>query len=109
MISRYSFDDGTSDIRIIMKSITGHRVRVGGTQSSGWRPATAEVPLPAPVRDLLFNLEIQFDGFGYLLCVVSEDGELYSDTWYETLTDAELAAAEEFNVTSDQWEDDKSP
>jgi hypothetical protein len=89
----------------ILKRISGHKVRIGGTQHSGWLPKGATRPLPTPVRDVSFNLEIQFDGYGYLLCYVSQEGDLYGDTWHETLDDAEEAAAEDFGVQPDQWQD----
>lgn len=88
-----------------VKTVVGHKVRVGGEQHSGWLPKSASRPLPTPVRDLLFDLEIQFDGFGYLLCYVSQNGELYGDTWHETLAEAEDVALEEFGIRSNQWQD----
>ena len=89
----------------VVKKISGHKVRVGGTQHSGWLPEGAATPLPTPVRDIEFNIRIEFDGAGYLLCYVSVDGELYGDTWHETLGDAEEAALEMFGVTPGQWQE----
>ena len=88
----------------IIKRISGHKVRIGGTHHSGWLPEGAAHPLPTPVREVLFNLEIQFDGSGYLLCYVSQEGDLYGDIWHETLMDAEKAAAEDFGVKDNQWQ-----
>ena len=87
----------------IVKKITGHVARVGGTQHCGWLPEGAAAPLPTPARDVAFNLEIQSDGSGYLLCYASEAGALYGDTWHETLDEAEEQAAEWFGVSRDQW------
>ena len=92
----------------VVKRISGYKLRVGGTQHSGWLPAGASRPLPTPVREVTFNFEIQFDGYGYLLCCVSKEGDLYADTWHETLEDAEEAAAEQFGVTPEQWQDDQT-
>ena len=89
----------------VLKRISGHQVRIGGTQHSGWLPEGASRLLSTPVREVSFNLEIQFDGSGYLLCYVSQEGDLYGDTWHETLDDAEEAAAEDFGVQLDQWQD----
>lgn len=89
----------------VLKRISEHKVRIGGTQHSGWLPESASRPLPTPVRDVSFNLEIQFDGYGYLLCYVSQEGDLYGDTWHETLKEAEDVAAEEFGVRPAQWQD----
>jgi hypothetical protein len=88
----------------VLKRISGHRVQVGGTQATGWSPAVAGAPLSAPVRDVVFDLEIQFDGCGYLVCCVSQAGDLYCDTWHETVEDAETLAREHFGVRDDQWE-----
>lgn len=57
-----------------------------------------------PIRDVSLNLEIQFDGSGYLLCYASQEGDLYGDTWHESLNEAEEVAAEEFGVRDDQWQ-----
>ena len=89
----------------VVKKINSHRVRVGGEQHSGWLPEAAATPLPTPARDVAFNLEIQFDGSGYLLCYASEAGDLYGDTWHQTLDDAEAQAAEWFGVEPDQWQE----
>ncbi|MCA1816877.1 MAG: hypothetical protein LC746_10800 [Acidobacteria bacterium] len=92
----------------VVKRISGFKTHVGGTQHSGWLPAGAAKPLPTPVREVTFDLEIQFDGHGHLLCYASQGGELYGDTWHETLEDAELAAAEKFGIRPGQWQDDQS-
>lgn len=89
----------------VVKKITGHVVRVGGDQHSGWLPEGASTPLPTPARDVTFDIEIQFDGFGYLLCYESQAGDLYGDTWHETLGEAEVEAAEMFGVQPSQWQD----
>lgn len=47
----------------------------------------ASIPLPTATRDVAFNIEIEFDGSGYLLCYVSADGDLSGDTWHQTLDD----------------------
>ena len=92
----------------VIKRISGHKARVGGTQHSGWLPEGAAEPLPTPIRDVIFNLEIQFDGYGYLLYYASQEGDLHGDTWHETIEDAEQAAVEYFNVGADQWENGAS-
>ena len=89
----------------VLKRVTEHEVRVGGEQHSGWLPQDATRPLRTPVRTLLFNIEIQFDGYGYLLCYAANDGELYGDTWHETLAEAESVAIEKFGVSNEQWLD----
>jgi hypothetical protein len=88
----------------VVKRVAAHTVRVGGAQHSGWLPVGAAEPLPTPVRDVTFDIEIDFDGSGYLLCYRSTDGSLYADTWHETLADAEEAACELFGVRAEQWQ-----
>jgi hypothetical protein len=88
----------------VVKRITGLPVLVGGEKHSGWLPAGAAVPLPTPRRDVVMDLEIQFDGHGYLLCYASRDGSVSGDTWHQSLAEAERAAAETFGVQSAQWQ-----
>jgi len=75
-----------------------------GEEHTGLLPAGAAKPLPTPVRDVLLNVEIQFDGSGYLLCYSSTDGTVFGDTWHETLSDAERAATEYFGIDGSEWE-----
>ncbi len=89
-------------MRVVRKK-SAHLVRVGGEQHSGWLPAGVARPLPTPVRDVLFDVEIQDTGAGFLLCYVSHDGSLYGDTWHETLSQAEQVAQEDFGLGRDDW------
>ena len=59
----------------IVKRVSGVPVKFGGESHSGWLPAGAAIPLPTPVLDVLLDIEIQFDGSGYLLCYSSQDGQ----------------------------------
>ena len=89
-----------------LKKVSGHVVRVGGTQHTGWLPGDAAEPLPEPVRDLAFDIEILSDGAsGYILYYESQGGELYGDTWHRTLEEAESEAADRFGVRPEQWQD----
>lgn len=88
----------------VVKKVSGHVVRVGGDQHSGWLPEGASTPLPTPARAVAFDIEIQFDDSGYLLCYESREGDLYGDTWHPTLEEAEAEAAERFGVTADHWQ-----
>ncbi len=87
----------------VIERVVGFPVRIGREQHSGWLPAGAAMPLPTPVRDLLLDIEIQYEDSGYLLCFISSDGSVYGDTWHESLEDAGQAAAECFGVQRDQW------
>lgn len=77
---------------------------VGGRQHSGWLPADAVVPLDTPTRRVELTIEVQFDGFGYLLCYSSSDGSLQGDTWHESQADAERVAHEAIGVQAHEWE-----
>jgi hypothetical protein len=86
-----------------VKSIKNRPVTIGGEEHSGWLPAGAATPLPTPIRHLLLNFEVQFDGAGYLLCYESTDGTVSGDTWHHTLDEAEKAANDWFNIADTEW------
>jgi hypothetical protein len=75
---------------------------VTGDQQSGWLPATGEET--APAREVLLNIEVQFDGSGYLLCYSSNDGLLFGDTWHLSESEAKQVALEEFGVQPSEWQ-----
>lgn len=87
----------------LLKFIKRRPQRIGGEQHTGWLPAGAATPMPTPIREILLELEIQFDGFGYPLCYSSTDGTLSGDTWHETIDDAESAAAVHFGIAASEW------
>jgi hypothetical protein len=89
----------------IVKQVVGLPVRISGEQHTGWLPSCAAMPLPTPVRDVLMDIEVHFDGHGYLLCYQSRDGGVYGDTWHESLAKAEQVASEYFGVQPSQWRD----
>jgi hypothetical protein len=86
-----------------MKQINGVPVRIGGDQHTGWLPAGAARPLPTPIRELLMDLEILYDGSGYLLCYSSRNGSVHGDTWHASVLEAEQAAIEYFGIEPRQW------
>jgi hypothetical protein len=83
-------------------SIHGHKVRVAGSQSRGWRVADAVDT--ASSKEALFDISIADDGqAGFLLIYESQDREYYADDWHETL-DAAFASAEDlFGLKKDEW------
>jgi hypothetical protein len=87
----------------VIKFIKGQPVRIGGEQHTGWLPPGAAVPLPTPTRDIRLDVEIQFDGCGYLLCFSSTDGTVFGDRWHESEADAEAAATEYFGIAPSEW------
>jgi hypothetical protein len=76
-------------------------VLVTGDQQSGWSPAAGEQAVSS--RAVLLNIEIQFDGSGYLLCYASDDGLLWGDTWHISENEAKQVALEEFGVQPHEW------
>ena len=87
----------------VVKRITGMPFQFGGEKHSGWLPPNAAVPKPTPIQDVLLDVEIQFDGHGFLLCYSTQDGVISGDTWHESLSDAEQAAKEQFGIQASQW------
>jgi predicted secreted protein len=87
------------------KRIVGLEIHLGGEEPTGWLPPGASKPLPTPVRDVLVDLTIEFDGSGYLLVCCAQDGSFCWDTWHESLADAEQAAADTYGVRAEQWLD----
>jgi hypothetical protein len=87
----------------VVKFVKNYPIQIGGEQHSGWLPAGSAVPLPTPTRNIELDVEIQFDGSGYLLCYASTDGTVYGDTWHESLADAEIAAKEYFGIDDCKW------
>lgn len=87
----------------VVKFIHGRPLRIGGEEHTGWLPPGAAKPLPTPVRDVLLDVEIRFDGSGYLLCYWSTDGTVFGDTWHESVSDAENAATDYFGIDGSEW------
>jgi len=87
----------------VVARVASRLVEVGGTIHSGWRPA-GSTPLPDPIRTLEFSFEIEFDGSGYLLLTQSVNGELFSDSWFESLEQAQSAALQDFGIRTEDWQ-----
>ena len=89
----------------LVKKVNGLPFQFGGEEHSGWLPQGAATPLPTPVENVILDVEIEFDGGGYLLCWNAREGSRSGDMWFETLNLAEEAAAEEFGISKSQWTD----
>lgn len=87
----------------VVRKVRGILLRIGGQQHSGWLPAEAAIPLPTPSREVMVDIEIEFDGVGYLLLCRSQDGLICWDTWHLSLEDAESQAARDYGVHAHQW------
>jgi hypothetical protein len=88
----------------VVARVSGKVVAVRGNQDSGWSPSGAPVASQAAAGAVPLDVEIQYDGSGYLLCYSSEDGFLYGDTWHGTQTEAEHVAQEDFGVQAHEWQ-----
>jgi hypothetical protein len=88
----------------VVQHVNAFPVTLGGVPHSGWLPPGAAIPLPTPVRKVSLDIEVQFDGFGYLLLYSAPDGSFHGDTWHQTLADAETAARNAFGVQSADWQ-----
>ncbi len=88
----------------VVKQALGHHFTFGGETHSGWLPQNAAVPKPTPTHKVALDITIESTSGGYLLCWVSSDRVFAGDLWYQTLIDAEQAAAENFGVGSNQWQ-----
>ena len=87
----------------VVKHITGLPFQFGGEEHSGWLPRGAAKPLPTPVENVILDIEIVFDGSGYLLYWKAREGERFGDLWFETLAQAETGAYEHFGIEKNQW------
>lgn len=85
----------------VLKRHNSLLLRLGGEKHRGWLPPGAAKPLPMPVREVLVDLEIGFDGSGFLLFCAARDGSFCWDSWHESLEGAQLQAAEDYGVT--EW------
>lgn len=83
--------------------ITGFPFRSGGVPHSGWLPNGAAIPLQTAIRHVLLDLEIQFDGCGYLLLHASQDGSIAGDTWHQSIAEAQQSAMDHFGVPLSEW------
>ena len=88
----------------IVKRVVGLPLQFGGEEHEGWLPPGAARPLPTQVRHVVLDIEIEFDGHGYLLCWMSRDHSVVGDTWHQSLADAEKAATKNFGVQPLQWQ-----
>ena len=89
----------------VVKHVTGLPFQFGGEEHSGWLPRGAAKPLPTPVEKVILDIEIVFDGSGYLLCWKAREGQRFGDLWSETLSQAEAAASQYFDIERNQWKE----
>lgn len=79
-------------------------VSIVGDQKTGWFfPTGTNRDDAFSLREELFDIEIYFDGSGYLLCYSTDDKALYGDSWHLTEIGAKQAAFEEFGVKISEW------
>ena len=84
----------------IVAVVENKMLRIIGNQHSGWEHQSSyhSGGSKENIREICFRFEMQYDGYGYLLCYASKDSSLYGDTWHETQKEAEFAALNEFGI-----------
>jgi hypothetical protein len=92
----------------VISRIQNFKTTVGGQQHSGWLPPGAANPMPTPIRDVVLNFIIEFDGAGYLLIVDSADGSIHGDTWHKSIDDAMEQAQLWYKIAPSMWEPEAS-
>ncbi len=88
-------------------TVTNFLVTVGGEQHSGWLPENAVEPLPIPVREIVFDFELEGTVGGYIFKFYSRCGEMIGDDWYQYLEDALIEVQQRFGIPLDAWHEDK--
>jgi len=83
--------------------IKGLQRQIGGEEHAGWLPEGAAMPLPTPTRDVILDVSIEFDGYGYLLIYHSTDHSICGDLYYSSVTEVQNAAFELFGIEPSQW------
>ena len=88
----------------VVKRIVALPMRVGGERRKGLLSfSDIELP-PAPVRDVVVDIEIRRENAGYLVIYSARGGAPNGESWYETLAEAEQAVSESFGVDPSRWE-----
>jgi hypothetical protein len=88
----------------LIKRLRGVPTRFGGEEHSGWLPANAATPPPAPLEEALLDLEISEVQGGYILQWHSRNTRHHGDLWYETLEDVLERARIAFDIHPDEWQ-----
>ena len=88
----------------LIKRLRGVPARFGGGKRSGWLPANAATPPPAPLEEALLDLEISEVQGGHILQWHSRNTRHHKALWYETLEDALERARIAFDIHPDEWQ-----
>lgn len=59
---------------------------------------------PFPIREEMFDIELHFDGSGYLLSYSTSENSLYGDSWHPSELEAKQTALDEFGVQFNEWQ-----
>jgi hypothetical protein len=54
-----------------------------------------------------FEIEVLENNGGFLLLYYSQNGEVYGDTWHETIDETMKIAKKEFGIPNDLWKEIK--
>lgn len=58
----------------VVKRVSGLPFQLGDQEHIGWLSPGVAVPLPTLILNVTPDVDIQFDGHGYLLCYSAQDG-----------------------------------
>lgn len=85
-------------------AINNYLLSIEGNQSKGWSFSDSENS-----REVLFNFEIEQleNEEGYLLLCYSDNGEIYADTWHETIEEGIEFANKQYGISIDLWKEIK--
>ena len=89
----------------VLKQILGRAIQFGGQEHSGWLPANAASPRPTAIENDFLDIRILQTEGGFFLEWQSRNPNRTSDTWHETIKDAEAQAAYQFGIEAWEWKD----
>jgi hypothetical protein len=78
------------------------RVIGAGNTKGGWGMAGDRLPTTL-THEEIFDIEIYFDGVGYLLCYSTADNSFYGDSLHPTELEAKESAFEDMRVGFNEW------
>lgn len=73
-----------------------------GNEHGGWWIAKSVTTNPR-IHTEIFDVEIYFDGTGYLLCYATAGNLFYGDSWHVAELEAKISAQEDLGVNLSDW------
>ena len=88
----------------VLKQVLGKQIRLGGEEHSGWLPSKAALPRATKVENALVDVRILEIEGGFILEWESRNTDHGSDTWHETIEEAEDQAEHQFGIQASDWQ-----